>query len=78
MTSEELLPELAYFVPPRALNPVHPSERGVLSNGPQVWGVVVRETTDPNGGRCAKTDAGPCLIYASDMNSGLWVLRRTD
>jgi hypothetical protein len=32
----------------------------VLSQTPQVWGVVVE-----NG-----------LIYASDMNTGLWVLRR--
>jgi hypothetical protein len=77
-TSEEILPELAYFVPPRALNPVHPSQRGVLSNEPQVWGVVVRETTDANGGRCATGETTSCLIYASDMNSGLWVLRRTD
>jgi hypothetical protein len=54
--------EVAYFVPPAAQNPVKPSQRGVLSQTPQVWGVVVE-----NG-----------LVYASDMNSGLWVLRRTD
>ena len=40
------------------------SERGVLSNAPQVWGVAYDEATS--------------LIYASDMNSGLWILRRTD
>jgi hypothetical protein len=56
--------EVAYFVPPSANNPVKPSQRGVLSNAPQVWGVVVDEETG--------------LIYASDMNSGLWILRRTD
>jgi hypothetical protein len=56
--------EVAYFVPPSANNPVKPSQRGVLSNAPQVWGVVVDEATG--------------LIYASDMNSGLWILRRTD
>lgn len=56
--------EVAYFVPPSANNPVKPSQRGVLSNAPQVWGVVVDEATG--------------LIYASDMNSGLWILHRTD
>jgi hypothetical protein len=54
--------EVAYFVPPAGHNPVKPSQRGVLSNTTQVWGVVV--------------DDG--LIYASDMNTGLWILRRTD
>jgi hypothetical protein len=54
------LKEVAYFVPPAGQNPVKPSQRGVLSQTPQVWGVVVE-----NG-----------LIYASDMNTGLWVLRR--
>lgn len=58
------LVEVAHFVPPSANNPVKPSQRGVLSNAPQVWGVVVDEATG--------------LIYASDMNSGLWILRRTD
>jgi hypothetical protein len=39
-------------------------ERRALSEGPvQVWGVA----HDPVTG----------LIYASDMNSGLWILRRT-
>jgi len=56
--------EVAYFVPPSANNPVKPSQRGVLSNAPQVWGVAY--------------DAATGLIYASDMNSGLWILRRTD
>jgi hypothetical protein len=54
------LKEVGYFVPPAGQNPVKPSQRGVLSQTPQVWGVVVE-----NG-----------LIYASDMNTGLWVLRR--
>jgi hypothetical protein len=56
--------EIAYFVPPAGQNPVKPPQRGVLSQMPQVWGVVVDEATG--------------LIYASDMNSGLWILRRTD
>ena len=56
--------EVAYFVPPSVNNPVKPSQRGVLSNAPQVWGVAYDEATG--------------LIYASDMNSGLWILRRTD
>jgi hypothetical protein len=53
--------EVAHFVPPAGQNPVKPSQRGVLSQTPQVWGVVVE-----NG-----------LVYASDMNTGLWILRRT-
>jgi hypothetical protein len=53
--------EVAHFVPPAAKNPVKPSQRGVLTNTAQVWGVVV--------------DGG--LVYASDMNSGLWILRQT-
>ena len=56
--------EVAYFVPPSANNPVKPSQKGVLTNAPEVWGVVYDEVRD--------------LIYASDMNSGLWILRRTD
>lgn len=56
--------EVAYFVPPAGQNPIKPSMRSVLSNKTQVWGVVVDEATG--------------LIYASDMNSGLWILRRTD
>ena len=55
--------EVAYFVPPASTNPVKPSQRGVLSNTTQVWGVVVDEETG--------------LVYASDMNSGLWILKRT-
>ncbi len=54
---------VAYFVPPATENPVKPSQRGTLTNTTQVWGVVVDEATG--------------LIYASDMNSGLWILRRT-
>jgi hypothetical protein len=56
--------EVAYFVPPSANNPVKPSQRGVLTNAPEVWGAAYDEATG--------------LIYASDMNSGLWILRRTD
>ncbi|HEU0303738.1 MAG TPA: hypothetical protein VFR32_04080 [Gaiellaceae bacterium] len=51
--------EIASFVPPAGQNPVKPSQRGVLTNTPQVWGVVV----DDEG-----------LVYASDMNTGLWIL----
>jgi hypothetical protein len=58
------LREVAYFVPPSANNPVKPSQRGVLTNAPEVWGVAYDHATG--------------LIYASDMNSGLWILRRTD
>ena len=49
--------EVAYFVPPATENPVKPSQRGVLTNTAQGWGVVVDEATG--------------LVYASDMNSGL-------
>ena len=56
--------EVAYFVPPAGQNPVKPAQRGVLTNTAQIWGVVVDEITG--------------LVYASDMNSGLWILRRTD
>ena len=55
--------EVAYFVPPASTNPVKPSQRGTLTNTTQVWGVVVDEATG--------------LVYASDMNSGLWILKRT-
>jgi hypothetical protein len=55
--------EVAHFVPPATTNPVKPSQRGVLTNTTQVWGVVVDEETG--------------LVYASDMNSGLWILKRT-
>jgi hypothetical protein len=51
--------EVASFVPPAGQNPVKPSQRGVLTNTPQVWGVVVD---------------GEGLVYASDMNTGLWIL----
>ena len=40
------------------------SQRNVLTNTTQIWGVVV----DPETG----------LVYGSDMNTGLWILRRTD
>jgi hypothetical protein len=56
--------EVASFVPPATTNPVKPSQRGILTNTTQVWGVVVDEASG--------------LIFASDMNSGLWILRRTD
>jgi hypothetical protein len=56
--------EVAFFVPPAGQNPVRPPQRGVLSQTPQVWGVVVDEATG--------------LVYASDMNTGLWILERTD
>jgi hypothetical protein len=36
----------------------------VLPSTTQVWGVVVDEATG--------------LVFASDMNTGLWILRRTD
>ena len=39
------LREVAFFVPPSANNPVKPSQRGVLSNAPQVWGVAYDEAT---------------------------------
>ena len=55
--------EVGFFVPPASVNPIKPSQRGVLTNTTQVWGVVVDEATG--------------LVYASDMNSGLWILRRT-
>ncbi|HXV57546.1 MAG TPA: hypothetical protein VD704_06735 [Gaiellaceae bacterium] len=56
--------EVAFFVPPAGQNPVKPSQRSTLSQTPQVWGVFVDEATE--------------LVYASDMNTGLWILRRTD
>ena len=58
--------EVAFFVPPAGQNPVKPPQRGVLSQMPQVWGVVVDEAPEHD------------LVYASDMNSGLWILERTD
>jgi hypothetical protein len=58
------LREVAHFVPPAVKNPIQPSQRGVLTNTTQVWGVAYDESRD--------------LVYASDMNSGLWILRRTD
>ena len=55
--------EVAYFVPPAGDNPVKPAQRGTLTNTTQVWGVVVDEASG--------------LVFASDMNTGLWILRRT-
>jgi hypothetical protein len=55
--------EVASFVPPAGQQPVKPSQRSVLTSTTQVWGVVVDEATG--------------LVYASDMNTGLWILRRT-
>jgi hypothetical protein len=52
--------EVGHFVPPAGQNTVKPSQRSVLSQTAQVWGVVV-----DNG-----------VIYASDMNTGLWILKR--
>jgi hypothetical protein len=55
--------EVAFFVPPAGPQPVKPSQRFVLPNTTQVWGVVV--------------DGSTGLLYISDMNTGLWVLRQT-
>jgi hypothetical protein len=55
--------EVAYFVPPAAQNPVKPAQRSTLTNTTQVWGVAYEPATK--------------LVYASDMNSGLWILKRT-
>ena len=55
--------EVAFFVPPAGQNPVKPSQRSVLTNTTQVWGVAVDEATG--------------LVYLSDMNTGLWIVRRT-
>jgi hypothetical protein len=56
--------EVAYFVPPAGQNPVKPTQRSVLTNTTQVWGVAYDATTG--------------LVFASDMNTGLWILKRTD
>jgi hypothetical protein len=56
--------EVAHFVPPAANNPIQPSQRGVLTNTTQVWGVAYDEARD--------------LVYGSDMNSGLWIVERTE
>lgn len=55
--------EVAYFVPPAGQNPIKPAQRSVLTNTTQVWGVAVDEASG--------------LIYLSDMNTGLWIVRRT-
>ena len=54
--------EVANFVPPAGHDPVKPSQRNTLTNTTQVWGVAVEDG----------------LVYASDMNTGLWIIRRTD
>ena len=41
-----------------------PAQRDTLTNTTQVWGVAVDEATG--------------LVYASDMNTGLWIIRRTN
>lgn len=55
--------EVAYFVPPAGENPVKPNQRFVLPSTTQIWGVAY--------------DAATGLVYASDMNTGLWILKRT-
>ena len=55
--------ETAFFVPPAGKNPVKPSQRFVLSQTPQMWGVYFDEERD--------------LVLGSDMNTGLWILRVT-
>ncbi len=44
-------------------NPIQPSQRGVLTNATQAWGVA--------------DDEGRDLVFASDMNSGSLDPRRT-
>lgn len=55
--------EVAHFVPPAGQQPIKPARRDTLTNTTQIWGVAVDEATG--------------LIFASDMNTGLWVLNRT-
>lgn len=64
-TSDPINPkEVAYFVPPAGKDPIKPSQRNTLTNTTQIWGVAVDEATG--------------LVYLSDMNTGLWIVRRTD
>lgn len=56
--------ETGHFVPPAGQNTVKPAQRGTLSNTTQVWGVALDDATG--------------LVYLSDMNSGLWIVRPTD
>jgi hypothetical protein len=56
--------EVANFVPPAGQTTDPPANRNILTNTTQVWGVDVDDETG--------------LVYASDMNTGLWILRRTD
>jgi hypothetical protein len=53
---------VAYLVPP-VDNPIQPSRRGTLTNTTQVWGTAYDDTRD--------------LVFAGDMNPGLWILPRT-
>lgn len=53
--------ETGYFVPPAGQNTVKPAQRSVLTNTTQVWGVAVDDATG--------------LVYLSDMNTGLWIVR---
>jgi len=55
--------ETGYFVPPAGQNTVKPAQRSVLTNTTQVWGVAVDDATG--------------LVYLSDMNTGLWIVRPT-
>jgi hypothetical protein len=55
--------EIAFFVPPAAENPVKPSQRFVLPNTTQDWGVAWDEATGN--------------VVISDMNTGLWILHVT-
>ena len=50
-------------MPPAGQNTVKPAQRGTLSNTTQVWGVAVDDATG--------------LVYLSDMNTGLWIVRPT-
>lgn len=54
--------EVAHFVPPPG-RPGKPTDAQVPLGGTEVWGVVVDRATG--------------LAYASDLFSGLWILRRT-
>jgi hypothetical protein len=55
--------EVAFFIPPAGQQPIKPPSRAVLPNTAQDWGVAIDEATG--------------LIYISDMNSGLWILKQT-
>ncbi len=55
--------EIAFFVVPAGENPVKPSQRFVLPNTTQNWGVAWDEATGN--------------VVISDMNTGLWILHVT-